>query len=141
MFDRACVANIMIIYYTTLVSGPNADVSYNTAWFGSWVYAEICLGIMVTCTISLPKFVEAKGEKVIKVFQAVISPLRSFSSLVTLVRSTKTRSSRFGAASDDRAADAEMHSETELVIHACGHDVESPPFPFGERYIAMSLKQ
>ena len=129
MFDRACVANIMIIYYTTLMSGPNADVSYNTAWFGCWVYAEICLGITVTCLISLPKFIEAKGEKVVQVSAAVTRPLRSFSSLATLVRPAKTDSSKLDAASAERAPDGRIHSEIELVRHARGHAAESYPCP------------
>lgn len=138
VFDRACVANIMIIYYTTLMSGSNADVSYNTAWLGCWVYAEICLGIIVTCMISLPKFVEEKGGKVVQVFVAVIKPLRSFSSLTTLVRPAKTDSFGLDGAIEDRASGDEICSETELVCHAHGHNAGSYPW---EQTIAMKQER
>ena len=69
------------------------------------------------------------------------SELLIFSSLMTLVHPTKIGSSRFDTASDDRATDKRMHSETELVYHARGHDAESNPFPYGERTIAMDLKR
>lgn len=61
----------MIIVYVTRLGGVNADVSYNTAWQGFWAFAEISLGITVTCTFSLPKFIEARGTKLRGIFSSL----------------------------------------------------------------------
>ncbi|KAF7513290.1 hypothetical protein GJ744_009711 [Endocarpon pusillum] len=58
----ACIANAVIIIYVLRMSGDHADVTYNTAWAGFWLLAEISLGTVVTCLLSLPKFVEAHGK-------------------------------------------------------------------------------
>lgn len=70
----------MIIVYVSRLGGKNADVSYNTAWQGLWAFAEISLGIIVTCTFSLPKFIEAKGTKLRGIFSSL---KRSFTSLTS----------------------------------------------------------
>ena len=67
----------MIIVYVTRLGGVNADVSYNTAWQGFWAFAEISLGITVTCTFSLPKFIEAKGTKLRGAFSSLTRPSTS----------------------------------------------------------------
>ncbi|KAL8852327.1 MAG: hypothetical protein Q9221_002823 [Calogaya cf. arnoldii] len=59
----ACVANMMIIFYAVRIGQKDADVSYNSAFMGFWVFAEISLGIIVTCTFSLPKLVESKSRE------------------------------------------------------------------------------
>ena len=53
----------MIVVYLSQMSGSNADVSYNSAWLGLWALAEISVGVSVTGTFLLPKFLEAKGPK------------------------------------------------------------------------------
>ncbi|KAI4212864.1 MAG: hypothetical protein L6R36_009472 [Xanthoria steineri] len=73
----ACIANAMVILYVSRQDGSTADISYNVAWMGLWAYAEIGLGIIVICTLSLPKFIEVKGKKV-RIFLSGIT--RSFSS-------------------------------------------------------------
>lgn len=73
----ACIANAMIILYVSRQSGARADISYNVAWMGLWVYAEIGLGLIVICTLSLPKFIEVEGQK-LRLFLS--STTRSFSS-------------------------------------------------------------
>lgn len=70
----------MIIVYVLRVGGENADVSYNTAWQGLWAFAEISLGIVVTCTFSLPKFIEAKGTKLRGVLSSLTRPFTSLTS-------------------------------------------------------------
>ena len=70
----------MIIVYLSRMSGENADVSYIVCWLGLWVFAETSLGITVTGTFLLPKFVEAKGAKLRGVF---LSLARSFPSSLT----------------------------------------------------------
>ncbi|KAL8670532.1 MAG: hypothetical protein Q9168_004929 [Polycauliona sp. 1 TL-2023] len=59
----ACIANMMIIFYAVRIGGKDADVSYNSAFMGFWVFAEISLGIIVICTFSLPKLVESKSRE------------------------------------------------------------------------------
>ena len=70
----------MIIFYVSRLAGANADVSYNTAWQGLWVFAEISFGIIVTCTLLLPKFLEAKGPKLRGIFWSLTRPFASFGS-------------------------------------------------------------
>lgn len=53
----------MILVYLSRTAGPNADVSYNSAWLGLWALAEISVGVSVTGIFLLPKFVEAEGPK------------------------------------------------------------------------------
>ena len=77
---RACIANVMIIFYVTRLDGPNADVTYNIAWMGLWVFAEISFGITVTGTFLLPKFIEARGAKLCSVYFSVTRPLTSLTS-------------------------------------------------------------
>lgn len=48
--------------YLLRMAGDNADVSYNVAWLGNMVMAELTLGICVICFLSLPKFMEVKGK-------------------------------------------------------------------------------
>ena len=67
----------MVILYVSRQSGAKADVSYNVAWMGLWAYAEIGLGLIVICTLSLPKFIEVKGKKM-RVF--LLNITRPFSS-------------------------------------------------------------
>ena len=70
----------MIIFYVTRLDGRSADVTYNIAWMGLWVFAEISFGITVTGTFLLPKFVEARGAKLCNVYFNVTRPLTSLTS-------------------------------------------------------------
>lgn len=73
----------MIILYVTRIGQKNADVSYNTAGEGLWAFAEVSFGIIVTCTLSLPKFIEAEGTRIRGVFSSLtrpFSPLKSVGS-------------------------------------------------------------
>lgn len=53
----------MISIYLSRASASNADASYNSAWLVLWALAEISVGISVTGTFLLPKFLEAEGPK------------------------------------------------------------------------------
>ena len=67
----------MMIVYLDRMGGQNADVSYNTAWAGIWAFAEISLGITVSNTLFLPKFIEAKGKKLRGFFSSLTRPVMS----------------------------------------------------------------
>ncbi|KAF2464557.1 uncharacterized protein BDR25DRAFT_95504 [Lindgomyces ingoldianus] len=75
----ACIASAMRIVETlAIVHKPDtSDVSYHIAWMGLWSYAEIALGIIVACTLSLPKLVQAKGWKLPSVFSSFSNPFSS----------------------------------------------------------------
>lgn len=70
----------MLMIYVRRVEGENADVSYNTAWQGLSAYAEISFGIIVTCTFTLPKFIEVKGTKVRGFLSSLMRPFTSLRS-------------------------------------------------------------
>ena len=84
----------MVILYVSRQSGAKADISYNVAWMGLWAYAEIGLGLIVICTLSLPKFIEVKGKK-----------LRTFLSSFSL-----PFSSRSGSWDKSRRSDKDVES-------------------------------
>lgn len=63
------------------MSGDHADVTYNTAWAGFWLLAEISLATVVTCLLSLPKFIEVHGKTFINTFSSFSQPLVSLKKL------------------------------------------------------------
>lgn len=67
----------MIILYVLRQSGAKADVSYNVEWMDLWAYAEIGFGLIVICTLSLPKFIEVKGKKLRVFFSSFSRPVPS----------------------------------------------------------------
>lgn len=68
--------------------GQNQDQSYEMAWMGLWSLAEIALGIMIACTLTLPKLLRAKSKEINSFFTTLSLP---FVSLKTLVRTNMTR--------------------------------------------------
>ncbi|KAL8783397.1 MAG: hypothetical protein Q9213_004656 [Squamulea squamosa] len=104
----ACIASSMIVFYIVRMSQKYADVSYNCAWLGFWAWAEISLGIVVTCTFSLPKLVEAKGKNMRIALSNLAKPLTSFTSFKTLVRSARI----------DQATMEQYHSSSDLTNNA-----------------------
>ena len=118
----------MIIVYVTRLGGPNADVSYNTAWQGLWAFAEISLGIVVTCTFSLPKFIEAKGSKLRGIFSSLTRPFTSLTSGGSPGISMHSKKDR--TASQEVALDRVNmigHSESDLSFNNRDQDVERYP--------------
>ena len=92
----------MIIFFTVRAGRKNADVSYNAFWMCLWSYAEISLGIIVSCTLSLPKFIEAKGKKMLLAVCGVTRHLSPpISSLPTLVRWLRHDSSSSSSSTSD----------------------------------------
>ena len=69
----------MILIYLSRTAGPNADVSYNSAWLGLWALAEISIGVGVTGTFLLPKFLDAEGAKVREILGRPVRSLRRIS--------------------------------------------------------------
>ncbi len=62
-FSSACLTSIIRTYYRwKVVTSP--DVSYNMNVMGIWTYAEIAIGIIISCTPVLPIFCKKFGSKV-----------------------------------------------------------------------------
>lgn len=60
---RAGVTSIMRTYYTwRVVQSP--DITYNLCIMGMWSYAEISIGIIVSCLPVLPKFFNNFGPTI-----------------------------------------------------------------------------
>ena len=60
---RACVTSIMRTYYTwRVIQSP--DITYNLCIMGLWAYAEISIGILVSCLPVLPKFFKNFGPRI-----------------------------------------------------------------------------
>ena len=63
---RACVTSILRTYYAwQIVKSP--DVTYNMLFMGLWAYAEISIGIIVSCLPVFPKFLKHINLKVFSV--------------------------------------------------------------------------
>lgn len=105
----------MIIFYALRMGEKDADVSYNAAWMGFWIFAEISLGIIVTSTFSLPKLIEARGKTMRIALSNLARPLGSFTSLRTLVRSTRIDQSTSHTATFDQVTVDRIHSEMALT--------------------------
>lgn len=62
---RACIASIVRIIPTAPMihkstSTKSMDPHYNTEWQRLWMFAEITLGFIVACALSLPELIRAK---------------------------------------------------------------------------------
>lgn len=63
----ACVTSILRTYYTwKIVRSP--DITYNMIIMGLWAYAEITIGIIVSCLPVFPKFFKHVGPKIYGTF-------------------------------------------------------------------------
>jgi hypothetical protein len=69
--------------------GKHQDISYEMVWMGLWSWAEIAMGIIVACTLSLPKLFRAKSKQLGFLLSIVTS---SFSSLRSRFYSKHSRS-------------------------------------------------
>ena len=72
---RACIASVMIMVYVLRAVGGDPDNSYHNLWKGLWVLAEVSIGVSITGTFLLPKFIEAEGPKLRSVFLRLTRPL------------------------------------------------------------------
>ena len=118
----------MIIVYLDRMGGHNADVSYNTAWGGMWAFAEISLGITVTGTLLLPKFIQAEGAKLRGIFSSLTRPFTSLMSGGSLGTSMQARNS-IPAAQDVTLDTINMirRSESDIGTTSGDRDVERYP--------------
>jgi hypothetical protein len=58
-------------------AGNGADVTYDSMLNALWSYIECTLGLIIACTLSVPKLYQAKGNRI----RAIFSELeKSFSS-------------------------------------------------------------
>lgn len=57
--------------------GENQDQSYEMAWMGLWSWAEIALGIMIACTLTMPKLVRARSDDINSFFTRISQPFVS----------------------------------------------------------------
>ena len=130
----------MIIFYTVRMSGKDADVSYNAAWLGCWAYAEIGLVLIVTCTLSLPKFVEAKGKMIRTMFSNIKRPIMSFTSLETFLRSTSNDSSACDTLKRNTDVRYQTLSEFNTAPKVSDHSLEVHPSR-DEDYSRISVDQ
>lgn len=63
----------MRTYYTwELALSP--DVTYNLALMGLWTYAEIAIGIIISCTPIFPRFYQEFGPKIYAVLSFGSTP-------------------------------------------------------------------
>ena len=109
----------MIIIYVSRLGGSNADVSYNTAWEGLWGFAEISFGIIVACTFSLPKLLDAKGSLLRSVLSSFARPFTSLTSGGSFGRSSSARRDTrdFQDVAHDRATTTADYEAELSVIH------------------------
>lgn len=66
-----------------------SDVSHNGLFIGLWTEAEVALGFIVACSLSLPRLIQAKRQAFSRAFAFVSSP---FSSTRGTVRSSSRKS-------------------------------------------------
>lgn len=107
----------MVILYLIKMQRDIRDVSYNCAWLGLWVIAEISLGITLIGTIMLPKFIEVEGSKLRGVFSNLARPfvlLMSGKFFGILMRGRK-----------DEIASREVELDTVTVIRNSESDLSS----------------
>lgn len=90
--------------------GDYQDNSYEMAWMGLWSWAEVALGIIVACTLSLPKLVRAKSKEVGSMLSSFTRP---FSSLRSLFRTSMTRTK-----SNDSREEKESLEEVQVKVKA-----------------------
>jgi hypothetical protein len=78
--ESACAASSMRIYYIVLLGqqGDRPDNTYYIAWMGVWSYAELALGIMISCFLTLPKLFQAHGIHLSSFFSSLTKPFSSF---------------------------------------------------------------
>jgi hypothetical protein len=98
--------------------GKYQDISYEMVWMGLWSWAEIAMGIIVACTLSLPKLFRAKSKQLGFLLSIVTSP---FSSLRSKLHSKHSRST--SNASDEfkfplTSVEAQTPPRTRNVVHS-----------------------
>jgi hypothetical protein len=110
-----------------------ADVSHNGLFIGLWTEAEVALGFIVACSLSLPKLFQAKRNKLGRAFSTLTSP---FSTMRSTVRSkarpspqNSLNSSKSKASTTDtlRSSDRIEMIEKNPVVYAEPEEMVMPP--------------
>lgn len=86
LFTSACVISIVRSYLTFKIVKSH-DVSYNLIMMGFWTYAEIAIGIIISCLPVLPRLFQTFGPRIYSAF--------SFRSKTSGVTQSETQASKF----------------------------------------------
>ncbi|KAF2728069.1 hypothetical protein EJ04DRAFT_504678 [Polyplosphaeria fusca] len=75
----AIAAAGMRIFFTAKIKPviSKADVSYYGLFIGLWTEAEIALGFIVACALSVPRLIQAKRNNLNRAVSYVVTPIRS----------------------------------------------------------------
>jgi hypothetical protein len=105
-----------IVYAVRVTKHPaRADISFHYGWSVLWSYAELSIGIIVACLLSVPKLAQAKGWKL----EATISRIRKpFVSVGRLIPSAwrSRREKKESAQRTDGTSTHQMAAETDVVF-------------------------
>ncbi|KAF2185470.1 hypothetical protein K469DRAFT_631985, partial [Zopfia rhizophila CBS 207.26] len=90
----ACGASVMRIVFTIKIAPKisEADVSFHGLWIGLWSEAEITLGFICACALSLPKLMQAKRKQISEAFSFISIPWSTIKTYVGSEKSTSTDS-------------------------------------------------
>lgn len=107
----------MTIFYVSRIGAKNADMTFNTIGEGLWATAEISFGIIVTCTFSLPKFIEAEGTRLRGVVSSLTRPFTSLTHVVSFGSPTQSN--------EDKTASPEVTLDRITIIKNSESDISS----------------
>ncbi|KAL6715498.1 hypothetical protein ACLMJK_006459 [Lecanora helva] len=148
----ACVASIIRTYYSWKIV-QNEDWSYNMGIIGLWTYAEIAIGVSVSCLPGLPKFFRHYGPRMrsylrLQVRSGSKSDSRLYFERLTLQSqsrselptSTKPRGSvdtgtlHTGQSitlndSEDRSMEQIVSHDTNMPVKTAGSSLDETPLP------------
>ena len=115
--------------YLVRAEGKNADASHRGYWMILWAIADVSIGVSITGTFSLPKFVEAEGPKLRRIFSRLTRPLTPERRVGIPVQPKEDR----GVASQERKPNdmfpaTEHSSQSDLIVCTDhDHDLERGP--------------
>ena len=118
-----------MIIYVLRMAGDRADLTYNTAWAGFWLLAEISLATVVTCLLSLPNFIEVHGKSLIETLTSISQPLISLRRFGSSERWSSERSrSENTATAEDETFDGSIGMQTSSEAHLVYDPVQRPKY-------------
>jgi hypothetical protein len=79
-----------MVYFLFRMTTHNGDVSYNSAGLGTSALIDISLGVIVSCSLSLPRFFEVKGQGILRTFSRPFTTFTGSSSSRTRTSQSKT---------------------------------------------------
>ena len=127
-----------MIIYVLRMTGDGADPTYNTAWAGLWLLAEISLATVVACLLSLPKFIEVHRKSLIETLTSISQPLLSLRRFGSSERWSSERSrSKNTATAEGETFDGSIGMQTNSEAHLVYDPVQRPgynasPSPMGD---------